>query len=399
MPLRAIGAHNQPSAVTAGTRVRHATREPGNLHESSPRSSAVRELQSTPASGGWSTGEVDAEDLARAFALGGGARLSDGPVARGKQGVVWRLDTTEGSWAVKVPFRPSSEAEVRSSTAFHEAAHAAGVPTPQVRRTTQGSVFATIDGGQAQGLRVGRPAASRRGSGSRSGRHCRGRHPPRPAPGHRPGPTWTRGPTNPWVPLAGTSWSRSSRSAGAPFAGRLADLRDELVALESWIEPPQALAPATATCGPTTSWARRRVVCASSTGRTAAPADPSHELGYVLFEFARSDPGRARDLVDAYRRAGGPGTVSRRGHFSMLIAQLGHITEMAAADWLEPNVRSPEPCRLGRVDQRGPRRAAHPRAARVPSAGGVIGPGRPPTNGSLRRRGPLTAGRAVVDSW
>ena len=39
--------------------------------------------------------------------------------------------------------------------------------------------------------------------------------------------------------------------------------------------------------------------------------------------------------------AGGPATVRRRGHFSMLIAQLGHITEIAAADWLEPNVRSP----------------------------------------------------------
>ena len=26
----------------------------------------------------------------------------------------------------------------------------------------------------------------------------------------------------------------------------------------------------------------------------------------------------------------------------MLIAQLGHITEMAATDWLEPNPRSPE---------------------------------------------------------
>ena len=33
--------------------------------------------------------------------------------------------------------------------------------------------------------------------------------------------------------------------------------------------------------------------------------------------------------------------MSRRGDFSMLIAQLGHITEIAATDWLEPNPRSP----------------------------------------------------------
>jgi len=34
--------------------------------------------------------------------------------------------------------------------------------------------------------------------------------------------------------------------------------------------------------------------------------------------------------------------VNRPGHFSMLIAQLGHIMEVAASDWLEPNPRSPE---------------------------------------------------------
>jgi hypothetical protein len=46
--------------------------------------------------------------------------------------------------------------------------------------------------------------------------------------------------------------------------------------------------------------------------------------------------------MDAYEEAGGPATVDRRGHFSMLIAQLGHITETAATDWLQPNVRSPD---------------------------------------------------------
>ena len=53
------------------------------------------------------------------------------------------------------------------------------------------------------------------------------------------------------------------------------------------------------------------------------------------------DRSRARALTNAYREAGGPATVNRRGHFSMLIAQLGHITEIAASDWLTPNPRSP----------------------------------------------------------
>ena len=45
-------------------------------------------------------------------------------------------------------------------------------------------------------------------------------------------------------PVGADRWDRLVEQlleAGAPFAGRLADLRDELVALESWIEPPQML--------------------------------------------------------------------------------------------------------------------------------------------------------------
>ena len=46
-------------------------------------------------------------------------------------------------------------------------------------------------------------------------------------------------------------------------------------------------------------------------------------------------------MTAAYRSAGGPARLRRRGDFSMLIAQLGHITELAATDWLTPNPRSP----------------------------------------------------------
>lgn len=282
---------------------------------------------------------MDAVDLARRFALGGAARLSNGPVARGKQGVVWRLETAEGSWAVKVPFRPSAEDEVRLATGFHEAAYAAGVPTPQVRRTTEGCVFATMDGGQVRvyewvdlcppdacldPARVGGVVAAI----------------------HRVSVA-DPGQLDPWYrdPLGADRWDQlveQVREAGAPFARRLADLRDELVALESWIEPPQRLA----TCH-RDLWADNVLPTADGgvcviDWDNSGPADPSQELGCVLFEFARSDPDRARALINAYREAGGPATVSRRGHFSMLIAQLGHITEMAATDWLQPNPRSPD---------------------------------------------------------
>jgi Ser/Thr protein kinase RdoA (MazF antagonist) len=282
---------------------------------------------------------LDAGELARRFGLGGSARLSDGPVARGKQGLVWRLETADGSCAVKEPLYPATEEDVRLSTAFQEAAYAAGVPTPQVRRTAEGSVFATVDGRRVRmyqwvDLRPPDPLLDPAVIGAVV------------AAIHRVPVTGAAGPVDPWYcePVGAGRWDRlveQLREAGAPFAGRLAALRDDLVALESWIEPPEMLQ----TCH-RDLWADN-VLPAADGGvcvldwENSGPADPSQELACALFEFGRSDPGRARALADAYRQAGGLAAVTRRGHFSMLIAQLGHITEIAGADWLTPNPRSP----------------------------------------------------------
>jgi hypothetical protein len=62
----------------------------------------------------WS-GPEDGVEIARQFGLGGGAELSEGPVARGGQGLVWRLDTDDDSWAVKAPLFEADEDEVRST--------------------------------------------------------------------------------------------------------------------------------------------------------------------------------------------------------------------------------------------------------------------------------------------
>jgi aminoglycoside phosphotransferase (APT) family kinase protein len=284
-------------------------------------------------------GLVDAADLAWRFGLGGAASLSDGPVARGRQGLVWRLDTAAGSWAVKVPFHRSSEEGVRTAAAFQEAACAAGVPAPRVCRTTEGCVFATLEGAQVRVYEWVDLLAPDTGlDPDRVGAVVAAIHRVSAA---EPGPVdaWYREPVGAdrWDELIGRL-----RRAGAPFAGRLAGLRDELVALESWIEPPQTIQ----TCH-RDLWADNLLPTADGglcviDWENSGPADPSHELGCVLFEFARTDPGRARALAGAYRQAGGPATVSRRGHFSMLIAQLGHITQIAASDWLAPNPRSPE---------------------------------------------------------
>lgn len=266
-------------------------------------------------------------------------KLSEGPVAQGRQGWVWRLETADGRWAVKVPFLESGEDQVRASTRFQEAACAAGVPAPSVRRATDGRVFARVGGRQVrvyEWVDLGEPD-----------------------PGLDPGLVGAAvaavhrvsipddGPVDPWytAPVGADGWDRlieRLRAAGAPFAGRLAALRDELVALESWLEPPVAAR----TCH-RDLWADN--VLATAQGgicvidwENSGPADPSQELACVLFEFGRSDPGRARALMSAYSAAGGPARVARPGHFSMLIAQLGHIAQAAITDWLEPNVRNPD---------------------------------------------------------
>ena len=282
---------------------------------------------------------VDAAELAERFGLGRARTLSDGPVARGQQGEVWRLVTTDGRWAVKAPFQETGEDAVRTSTRFQEAAYAAGLPTPAVRRDADGRVFAHVGGRPVRvyewvDLQEPDPATDP----VLVGATVAGMHQVRvPADG----------PLDPWysTPIGADGWDRlisRLRAAGSPFAGRLAALRDELVALESWLAPPAALQ----TCH-RDLWASNVLPTAGGgvcviDWENSGPADPAQELACVLFEFGRSDPGRARALTSAYTAAGGPATVSRPGQFSMLIAQLGHITRTAATDWLEPNARNPD---------------------------------------------------------
>lgn len=286
----------------------------------------------------------DAAEVARCFELGRVVALSDGPVARGRQGQVWRLDTTDGPWAVKVALGDVAEAQAAGPATLQETAHAAGVATPAIRRTREGTVFAEVgshDGTAEVAVRVhswvdlGRPnpLVDPAAVGEVVAAIHRLDVP-------------SRGEPDPWSqePVGEGRWDElvaELHVAGAPFAEQLADLRDELVALEDWLEPPEMLR-----CCHRDLWADNVLPVAGGglcviDWDNSGPADPAMELAAVLYEFGRTDPARARALVDAYRAAGGPATVRRRGHFSMLIAQLGHITATAAGDWLHPNPRSP----------------------------------------------------------
>ncbi len=149
-------------------------------------------------------------------------------------------------------------------------------------------------------------------------------------------------PTDPWYtePVGSDRWDAlvdGLREKGAPFAGRLAEMRDELVALEVLVETPRDVQ----TCH-RDLWGDN--VLRTSTGglcvidwENCGLADPSQELALVLFEFGLGNAERARALYHAYREAGGPARIDRRGNFSMLIAQLGHIGENACRRWLDPD--------------------------------------------------------------
>jgi Ser/Thr protein kinase RdoA (MazF antagonist) len=274
-----------------------------------------------------------ASTIAELFALGGGARFT-GTVVRGEQGQVAQLASDRGLWAVKTAF-PGSPAELDGEdAAFQTAASGAGVPAPPVIEAAGGSGFAEVSGqpvrvyGWVDVLDADRmldPAAV----GELVARLHRVRF-----AGRRPQDSWYTD------PVGAAGWDdliAEASAAIAPFADGLANLRDELVALEAELVPARRLQ----TC--------HRDLWADNLRANAAGglclidwdncglADPGQELAVVVFEFACGDAGRARALAEAYATAGGPGRLRARGDFSMAIAQLGHITELSCRAWLDPS--------------------------------------------------------------
>jgi Ser/Thr protein kinase RdoA (MazF antagonist) len=290
----------------------------------------------------------DAADVAERYSLGSGAALA-GPVARGEVGQVWRLTTSRGTFAIKEQFDPFPDDEVREHAAFQEAAFAAGIIVPAVIRDRAGQATTMFGGVQVRAfgwvdLRERTPDVDPAEVGNVV------------ASIHRL-PFRGRVPTDPWYtePVGSDRWDALVQGlfeASAPFAERLAAMRDELVALEALIEEPGNLQ----TC--------HRDLWADNVLRTAdgplcvidwencGLADPSQELALVLFEFGVEDADRTRTIHGAYRDAGGPGRIDGPGTFSMLIAQLGHIGEDACLRWLGTAGSTEERARqAARVDE------------------------------------------------
>src|SRR4051812_389860 len=269
-----------------------------------------------------------------AFDLGSWGRLSDGPVASGRLGSIWRLDTERGSWALKqVGDIPDADlGELLEGAAFQEAALAAGVPTPRVRRTRAGELIADCAGVRVRlhawvdlydadvsldPLDVGRLVAGL----------------------HRVDFAGAVG-LDPWytTPVGRARWRELMsvlRARRVPFADELDALVPELVAMEAYLGgAPRDLR----TC--------HRDLWADNVRRAhdgglcvfdfddAGLADPSQELAVVLVEYCTADPRRAGLIRGAYLEAGAPGRVEDPTDFAMAIAQLSHILAEGCRRWL-----------------------------------------------------------------
>jgi Ser/Thr protein kinase RdoA (MazF antagonist) len=282
---------------------------------------------------------MDAQTVADAFGLGRAVSLSE-PVARGEIGEVRRLETDHGAYAVKQafePLTPEEVAELEDTGSFHRACWDAGIPTPEPVRSVAGGFVAQL--GLEHVLAYSwvdlvdpdtslDPAAV--------GRLVAILHAVR-----RP----VHGPVHEWfeAPIGRREWKgvlKASRAAGAPYAGRLAELLPALLEVETILTPMTAVQ----TCH-LDLWSDN--LRRTSTGdlcvidfENAGAADPSRELAMVLVEFGRHDTGRLHLLYDAYREAGGPGRITGRDSFAMTVAQLHHIGHRHLTMWVA--ARDPE---------------------------------------------------------
>ncbi len=267
--------------------------------------------------------------VADAFGLGA-ARALVGPVARGRLGAIWRLDTDRGAFAVKVADERPDPGEVERDAAYQEAFRAGGVPMPAVVRSAAGPVLGEVAGHLLRVYTwVDVAAEDRHLDPAAVGRLVAATHRVLlPA----------EGPVDPWFtePVGADAWAATVAElerAAAPFAGRLAALVPGLVEAEAVLRPPGDVQ----VCH-RDLWADN--LRDSPAGLVAldwensGPADPSQELGMVLFEYASWDHDRARELVAAYTGAGGPGRVRDLGGFSMLVAVQGHIVREGCRRWL-----------------------------------------------------------------
>ncbi|MEO7371827.1 MAG: aminoglycoside phosphotransferase family protein, partial [Ilumatobacteraceae bacterium] len=275
---------------------------------------------------------IDAVGVAQCFDLG----VPDGPAelaGRGQQGIVWRLVTGRGRFAIKELRIGQTEAEAAADVAYQEAILSTGfVRMPRPLRTRDGTVLAVLDGYQLRAYEwvdLLPPDVDLDPTlvGATVGAIHHVDH-----DNSRPLDRWYTD------PVGADRWDAivaGLRATSCPFTELLAQDQATLVGLEALMVPPTDLR----NC--------HRDLFADNVLPTAAGGicvidwencgleDPSHELAVVLYEFGAGRPERLRALYAAYAEAGGGGRLRNRSDFTMLIAQFGHFVESAARVWLD----------------------------------------------------------------
>lgn len=271
-------------------------------------------------------------DILRAFDLGADP-VSFEVAARGEQGRVWRLETERGPFALKELLLRQREADASADAAFQEAAIAAGVNAPRPLRTRSGHVLAEVGRHQVRAyawvelLPVDQAADPVLIGSTLAAIHAVHYEPARPL--------------NPWYtdPVGADRWRQllgAATAAQAPFADGLAGEIPALLQLEAVMQPPRVLQ----NCH-RDLWADNMLptpgggVCVLD-WENCGLEDPAQELPMVLLDFAWGDPARVQALYGAYADAGGPGRLTGRGAFTMVIAQFGHFWEAAVVEYTAP---------------------------------------------------------------
>jgi Ser/Thr protein kinase RdoA (MazF antagonist) len=247
---------------------------------------------------------------------------------RGEQGLIWRLNTQNRSWAVKELLLPATEAAAAADVRFQLAARAAGIPLPLPRYTREGRVVLPADeAGSPGSVRVYEwadladgPLVSGAEIGALAARLHRVQHAdPKPVeewfsePAGRP--AWQ-------ALLAG------ARQAGASWAQALGQVLPDLVALDALAAPPDPAALTTCHRDLNTENILRAgggsviVVDWENSG----PAQPERELAAIIADL---DAGlglqAAREAYASYQAAGGPARLSGPTDFAMAVAVQGHL--------------------------------------------------------------------------
>ncbi|HEY1322798.1 MAG TPA: phosphotransferase [Streptosporangiaceae bacterium] len=286
-----------------------------------------------------------------------GAPVAD-PVfaARGEQGLVWRLDTRDGSWAVKELLLPVAEADAVRDVAFQLAALAAGLPLPRPCHTRDGRVV--LPAGEAAAthsvrvyewaaLAAGSPAATAAEIGAVTARL------------HRLGHTDGR-PVEAWFsePLGEPGWQAlhaTASRAGAPWARALGRWLPELIALDGVAAPPDPAQLTTCHRDLNTE----NVLRAAGGGtvvldwENCGPAQLERELALILSDLAVDvSLAAAAAAHHAYQAAAGPARLTGASDFATAVAVQGHLLEFYSRRALDPAESAQNAARSrGRLDR------------------------------------------------